>query len=412
MVMQLYVIAGPDKGLAIPLTQDGPVRVGRSQSILTRLSDPHVSRVHCEVNAAAGQVILTDSKSAGGTFVNGKRVTRQALRPGDIVQVGATQLRYDNTDVASETSTLTPGALPGPKPSGPSTTELEGLVGQTIAHYEISAVLAKGRSSVIFKARDVNDDRTVALKVLQPEFSQDEGDMQRFVRAMKTMLPLKHPNLVALYAAGRTGDYCWVAMEYVEGESVAQVIQRIGVAGMLDWRVALRCAVHIARGLDYAHSHNVIHRNISPANVLIQASDKVAKLGDVMLAKALEGSMAMHLTRPGELLGEVDYMSPERTHGASEVDGRSDIYSLGAMTYRLLTGRPPFAGGSLMETIVKIRQTETVPEKPKKFQLSIPDLFEGTVLHMLAKRPEERYATAAELLVELERVAKFQGVAV
>jgi serine/threonine-protein kinase len=286
------------------------------------------------------------------------------------------------------------------------------LVGQTISRYEIRSELARGKSGIVFHAHDTKDDRDVALKVLYPEFSQDEEDMQRFVRAMKTMLPLKHANIVALFGAGRTGAYFWMAMEYVEGESLDQLIERLGVAGMVDWRVALRVAIHIARALDYAHKHQVIHRNITPANVLIQSSDKVTKLGDLMLAKALEGSMCQQITRPGELLGEVDYMSPERTHGITEVDGRSDIYSLGAMTYRLLTGRPPFAGGSLMETIVKIRQTETKPDKPKKYQLAIPDLFEGSVLRMIAKRPEERFATAGELLVELERVAKFQGVTV
>src|SRR5713101_5183073 len=113
MVMQLMVIAGPDRGLPIPLTDDAPTRVGRSQSILTRLTNPHVSRVHCQVHISGGQAVLSDSNSAGGTFVNGKRVTRQSLRPGDIIQVGSTQLRYDNTDFPSETSTLSPGAMPG-----------------------------------------------------------------------------------------------------------------------------------------------------------------------------------------------------------------------------------------------------------------------------------------------------------
>jgi serine/threonine protein kinase len=412
MVMQLMVIAGPDKGLAIPLNEEGPARVGRSQSILTRLTDPHVSRVHCEVLISVGQAVVTDSSSAGGTFVNGKRVARQSLRPGDIIQVGSTQLRYDNTDFATETSTLGPGASPGAKPAEQAAASLETLVGQTLSHFEIAAIVAKGRLGVIFKARDTNDGRTVALKVLNPEFSTDEDDMQRFVRAMKTVLPLRHPNLVATLGAGRTGEYCWASMEFIEGESMAQLIQRIGVAGMVDWRLALRGVIHLARGLDYAHKNNVIHRNITPANVLIQASDKVAKLGDLMLAKALEGSMARQITRPGELLGEIDYLSPERTHGTTDVDGRSDIYSLGAMVYRLLTGRPPFAGGSLMETIIKIRQSESKPEKPKKYQLAIPDLFEGIVLRMLAKQPADRYQTAAELLAELERVAKFQGVTV
>jgi hypothetical protein len=412
MVMQLMVIAGPDRGLPIPLTEDTPTRIGRSQSILTRLTDPHVSRVHCVVQITGGQAVLSDSNSAGGTFVNGKHVTRQSLRPGDIVQVGTTQLRYDNTDHPAETSTLAPGAMPAAKPAEQATATLDALVGQTLSHFEIVVIAARGRSGVVFKARDTNDNRTVALKVLNPEFARDEDDVQRFVRAMKTVMPLRHANFVSMLGAGRTGDFCWASMEYIEGESLAQVIQRICVAGMVDWRVALRVAIHIARALVYAHKNNVIHRNITPANVLIQASDKVAKLGDLMLAKALEGSMAQQITRPGELLGEVDYMSPERTHGTTEVDGRSDIYSLGAMIYRLLTGRPPFAGGSLMETIVKIRQTETKPEKPKKYQLAIPDLFEGIVMRMIAKQPSDRYQTAAEMLGELERVAKFQGVTV
>jgi serine/threonine protein kinase len=225
------------------------------------------------------------------------------------------------------------------------------------------------------------------------------------------MLPIRHPNLVNLFGAGKTGPYCWIAMEYVQGESMTQVIQRIGTANMLDWRFALRVAIHIARALDYAHGQNIIHRNITPQNILIQTVDKTTKLGDLMLAKALEGTLAEQITRPGEILGDVRYMSPERTRGNSgEVDGRADIYSLGATTFALLTGRPPFEGTSLPETIMKIRQAE--PAKPTKYQLAIPGLFEGTVLRMLAKNPSERFQTAAELLADLERVARYNGVAV
>jgi len=181
------------------------------------------------------------------------------------------------------------------------------------------------------------------------------------------------------------------------------------MAGMLDWRYALRVAIHIGRALAFAQEHSIIHRNITPQNIMVQNSDKLAKLGDLMLAKALEGTNAEQITRPGELVGDVHYMSPERTRGnADEVDGRSDIYSLGATTYALLTGRPPFEGGSLVETITKIRQAE--PVKPTKFQLTIPGLLEGTVLRMLAKRPADRFQTAAEMLTDLERVAKYQGL--
>ena len=116
------------------------------------------------------------------------------------------------------------------------------------------------------------------------------------------------------------------------------------------------------------------------------------------------------VTRPGELLGDIAYMSPERTRGTSDVDGRSDLYGLGATLYALLTGRSPFGGGSLPEVVTQIRTAQ--PEPPKRFQMSIPDMFQGTVLKLLAKRPEERFQTATELLADLERVGRLSGASV
>jgi serine/threonine protein kinase len=406
MLRQLLVVAGPDKNRQFPVTEAEVVLIGRSKATATRLSDPHVSRVHCRVQVEGDQVVVTDNDSAGGTFVNGKRVSQQVLQPGDVIRIGETQLRLV-CDSEEETTHLPAGAAKAPEPAGERLGE---LVGKKVSHFEVASVLAKGRTGMIFKAHDTEQDTDVALKVLWPEFSRSDEGVQRFIRAMKTVLPLRHPNLVALYGAGKTGGYCWMAMEYVEGESLTRVIERIGTAGMLDWRQSLRVAIHVGRALDFAYQHQIIHRNVTPTNILLRSSDKVAKLGDLMLAKAMEGTLAEQITRPGELLGEVAYMSPERTRGTADVDARSDIYSLGATVYALLTGRPPFEGGTLVETIAMIRQNE--PVKPKKYQLAIPDLFEGTVLTMLAKRPQDRFQTPAELLKELERVARFQGVTV
>src|SRR5262249_46035079 len=156
-----------------------------------------------------------------------------------------------------------------------------------------------------------------------------------------------------LFGAGKTGTYLWTAMEYVEGDSLSQVIQRIGTHGMLDWRYALRVAVHVSPALVFAHYHQIIHRDIAPPNILAQGAEQATKLGDLMRANAVEGKLATQITRPGELLGDVRYMSPERTAGgASAVDGRADVYSLGATVYALLTGRPPCEGRSMVETIL------------------------------------------------------------
>jgi serine/threonine protein kinase len=404
----LLVTAGPDKGKSFPLAPGETVPVGRAQSTATRLTDPTVSRVHFEIEWNGEQAVLVN-KSGAGTFVNGRPANRHELKGGETIRVGNTELRFNGGH--EEPTTLPPPARQA-APAVPAAPleGLAGLVGQTLKHYRVEDLIARGASGAVFRATDTDDGRTVALKVLQPEFSRNDEEMQRFVRAMKTVLPLRHPNLVALYAAGKTAGWCWTAMEYVDGESMTQVIHRIGVAGMLDWRYAFRVAVHIGRALDYAHGESIIHRNVAPQNILFRSADKVAKLGDLMLAKALEGTLAQQITRPGELLGDVGYMSPERTRGTADVDGRSDLYGLGATVYALITGRPPFTGGTLPETISKIRQAE--PEKPTKYQMGVPALFEGTLLKLLAKRPEERFQTAAALLTDLDRVGKFSGITV
>jgi serine/threonine protein kinase len=199
-----------------------------------------------------------------------------------------------------------------------------------------------------------------------------------------------------------------MAMEYVAGERLTETIRRVGSDGKLDWRRAYRFAVHIARALAYAHGQGTLHRNVTPQNVLVDAPTKTAKLGDLMLAKALEGSVGQpQLTRPGELLGAVNYLAPERTRPDVEVDGRADLYGLGATAYALLTGRPPFDGATLVERITRIRQTE--PEPPTRYQQAIPARFEALVLKLLAKRPEDRPQTADAVLAELDRFGKSNG---
>src|SRR5262249_46785962 len=153
-----------------------------------------------------------------------------------------------------------------------------------------------------------------------------------------------------------------------------------------------------------------IHRNVTPKNVLLEATTKVVKLGDLMKAKALEGVLAQQITRPGELVGDVTYMSPERTRGLTSVDGRSDLYGLGATVYALLTGRPPCEGATLVEKVTRIRQD--APAKVSNFQMGVPSAFEGVVMKLLAKQPEQRYQTAEDMLRELERIGRLNGVTV
>ena len=334
MPAKLTVISGPDRGRAFDVLDDQKLTIGRGETTNTKLKDPTVSRTHCQITCEAGRFTVENLGAASGTTVNGKRISApQVLRPGDLIRIGDTELRFMLEGAAAAAA-----AEPASKEAEP----LAELVGTSLSHYKIARTIAKGSSGVIFQALDTRENKPVALKVLWPEFSKNEEEMQRFVRAMKTMMPIKHENIVELYGAGKTGAYCWMAMEFVDGESLTEVIHRIGLSGMLDWTNAFRVAMHIARALEAAFEHQFIHRNITPQNILVRSSDKLAKLGDLMLAKALEGTLAEQITRPGQIVGDIVYMSPERTHGTGGVDCRSDIYSLGATLYALLTGRPPF----------------------------------------------------------------------
>jgi serine/threonine-protein kinase len=261
-----------------------------------------------------------------------------------------------------------------------------------------------GGSGVVFRAHDFKDDRDVALKVYEPEFAKDDVALQRFIRAVKTMLPMRHSNLVTLYGGGKTGAHCWMSMEYVEGENLKETIARIGKKGNLDWRPVLRMATELCNVLHYLHSENIIHRNLSPGNILLSRLG-VIKLASLILAKALSGALAKDVTVGGDFLGDVRFLAPEQVSESSTVDARADIYSLGALIYALLTGKPPFEGRSAVETATLILQRE--PVSPRKSDPSIPEPLADIVLQMLAKKPEHRFQTAGELLAELEQLPKY-----
>ena len=407
MRKHLEVISGPDQGRIFSLPVEDTLLLGRSRVAGGRLVDPYVSRLHCRIDVSGRLAVLSDNDSAGGTLVNGRRIRGpHTLNAGDRIRIGETDLVFRDSSSAEEDTLPPPDpASASPKPAGLPGKDrqmpLGELVGQTISRYQIGDVLAKGQTGVVFHARDTEADLPIAFKVLMPHLANDTN-RDRFVRAMKTVLPLHHDNLITVYAAGKTGSYCWIAMEYIEGESLTQLVQRAGVVSMLDWRQALRVTVHLARALEYAHERHILHRNVTPMNVLIRGRDRMTKLGDLMLAKALEGILAVDLTGPGEFLTDVNYLSPERTYPGASVDARSDLFGLGATVYALLTGRPPFQGSTPVDTIKKIRLGHV--DRPKKFQLAIPDQFEKAVLQLLAVRPDDRYPSAGDLLKDLELV--------
>jgi serine/threonine protein kinase len=399
MLAQLLITAGADKGKSFTIYPGGALQVGRGPEARARLNDPAVSRVHCEIDWDGYNASILNV-STRGTLVNGQPVSQQPLVPGDVIQIGATEMRF--------VLAAAPAAEAPTRARGAARIDLNDLVGEGLLHYAVEDVISRGHSCFVFRARDRRSGELVALKVMRPELLGGDEDRHRFDRAIKAVLPKRHPHLVSHLAAGRTGPYTWLALEYIEGENMIQAVQRLGVAGMLDWKYGYKTAVHVARTLAFLHAHRLIHRNITPQNVLMRRDDKVVKLGSSTFATAIEKPLADLLALGGAALADVSYMAPERLQTPDDVDGRADLYALGATVYFMLTGHPPFYARTVPDLL---RQLNTMhPEKPKTYQLSIPNLFEGALMRLLARWPEERYQTAGELLADLARVGKFTGV--
>jgi len=426
MERQLVVLEGKEKGKVFALPETGTFTLGRGNTTDTKLTDLRVSRVHCQIELAVGRVRVVDAKSATGTYVNNQRVPGEyVLHAGDVVKIGDTEMRYDSDDDVAEAATvagvqlseaITVGneALASARASAVASGRadpLQALVGATIGHYTLTKLIAPGRSSLVYRAQDNQQDRAVALKVLNEGVSKNQGEMQSLTHSLQGVLSLHHPNLVALYDLGRDNGRCWFATEYVNGETLGGVMDRAGVAGMVDWQHVLRWALHIARGLEHLHQHGFIHGSITPHAVLVGTSDKVAKLGRMADARPLEEARSKARARPLETLGQVAYRAPEQVRGDLYGDVRTDVYCLGATLYALLTGRPPFEGATPVDALAKVLQPDAMPPRPREFQLVLPEAFEQIVLRMLAKRPDERYATMAEVIADLEAIVAGRSAA-
>ncbi|MGH7671476.1 MAG: serine/threonine-protein kinase, partial [Gemmatimonadales bacterium] len=279
--------------------------------------------------------------------------------------------------------------------------------------YTIERELGRGGMSVVYLARDRRHDRSVALKVLRPELAAALGP-ERFLREIKVAAGLTHPHIVPLYDSGEADGLLFYVMPYLEGESLRH---RLAREGRLALAPALRIAHEVADALDYAHRQNIVHRDIKPENILLQSGHAV--VSDFGIARAISAAAgggggagraggaggATRMTGIGIAVGTPDYMSPEQATGELEVDGRSDIYSLGCVLYEMLAGRTPFAGPSptaVLGAHVAERARPVTAERA-----GIPVEIELAIETALAKQPAERYRTAADFAAALAVPAAF-----
>lgn len=260
--------------------------------------------------------------------------------------------------------------------------------GCRLGSYVLREFLGRGAMGAVFKAYEPSLDRFVAVKVLAPSLAVDLAARHRFAREARIAASIRHENVVAIHAVQEFEGTAFLAMEYVEGGSLETLIDSRGVLAIPD---VIRLATQIAAGLGAAHVRGVIHRDVKPANILVEADGERVKLTDFGLARvSLDGD----LTPEGVVMGTPLFMSPEQTRGRS-VDARSDLFSLGGVIYAMCTGYPPFPGDTLTSVFSGVCEREPVP--PRVLRADIPEWLESVILRLLRKRPEDRFQRSTDV---------------
>jgi serine/threonine-protein kinase len=269
--------------------------------------------------------------------------------------------------------------------------------------YEIHERIGRGGMADVFLARDLLLDRLVAIKVLFPEFATDPAFVERFRREAQSAANLNHPNIVAVYDWGRAGTTYFIAMEYVQGRTLADMLH---ARGRLTADQAADVAIEVAGALAFAHQSGVVHRDVKPANILIANTGQV-KVADFGIARAVNSGAEDNLTQTGAVMGTATYFSPEQAQGA-QPDPRSDLYSLGIVLYEMVCGQPPFIGDS--QVAIAYKQVHEAPRPLNQIVPEIPRQFEAVIAKCLAKNPDVRYGTASELRDDIKRYKDGQPV--
>ncbi|HOJ34260.1 MAG TPA: protein kinase [Candidatus Hydrogenedentes bacterium] len=273
------------------------------------------------------------------------------------------------------------------------------LIGQTLGKYEVIALIGRGAMGTVYLARDISLNRHVALKVLLGSLARNPELVKRFHNEAQAAAPLRHPNIVQIYAAGVEGGVPYIAMEYVEGEPLDRFLRR---QGRVPWQTALYIGQQVSDALDCAHRHNVIHRDVKPANILLDSHGK-ARLTDFGIANVALRDVALEQSN---FVGTLHYMSPEQCAG-KDVGPMSDLYSLGVTLYFMIAGRLPFDSDSPV-TLIKSITNDDAPRLNKLFP-DVPDDVARLVAHLMTKDPAGRPPSAAAVSRTIERLQAEKG---
>ena len=269
------------------------------------------------------------------------------------------------------------------------------------AHYELDCEIGRGGMGIVYRARDRRLKRTVAIKLLPPELAFRSEIKTRFLREAETAAQLSHPNIVPIYSVDEQAGLVFFIMAYISGDNLAKRLHERGVLTTDETRKIMR---DVGDALAYAHECGVVHRDIKPDNILLDAVTGRPMVTDFGIARAMDGSGDSRLTATGMAIGTPAYMSPEQAAGERDIDGRSDLYSLGILGYQMLTGEPPFTAGSTPAMLVKHISERPIPVQQRRSD--VPADLARSVMVLLEKDPAHRFLTASALVAALDaRVA-------
>ncbi len=365
----IIVEKGPERGRTIEIKAGARLVFGRDEVCDIVTEDVSCSRRHFGIAEKDGRFIIKDLNSTHGTTLNGRRVEQQELSEGDTIVAGETVLSFNLESQASR-----------------------GLIGKTIAGYQIIERLGRGGMGTVYRAKQVALDRDVALKVLSARFSNDKVFINRFFKEAQAAARLNNPNVVQVYDVREEKGLYLISLEMMDGDTVQDFASR---EGQLEIKRVLEIARDAAKGLVYAEKKNIVHGDIKPDNLMMNAEGQV-KISDLGLAR--DAGEVAHQGEEG-IFGTPHFIAPEQAQG-KQVDTRSDIYSLGATLYRLLAGTTPFSGDSVREIIMKQIQEE--PPDLRSLRPDCPQDLADLVAVMMAKNPEERFDSAEGLLAAIE----------
>jgi phage terminase large subunit-like protein len=417
MKVKLKVIAGPHTGREFTFDQPDTFLIGRADK--AHFSLPHdrfFSRNHCLLEIAPPQCFLRDLGSTNGTYVNNRRVQTTYLRSGDRIQGGETVL---GVELVSDAQVIQPadsevtvqclncGIL----------SKAEGLADQgtisficdvcrvklknepqPVPGYEMIRMLGQGGMGTVMLARQTATGRPVAIKTLLPDVAVSEQSVQRFMREISVASALKHRNIVEYIESGSHRGVIYLITEFVDGNDAAKMVHLRG--GRLNYLEVGRIMEQVLSALEFAHQRNFVHRDIKDQNILVRGMypDLIAKLTDFGLAKSFKQTGLSGVTMVGDVAGTVAYMPPEQIRDFRNVQPPADIYSMGMTAYSLLTGRhalnlSPKAG--IAETIKAIFEKPTDPVRMHTPE--VPQPFADVLERAMAKEPEKRWRSAAEM---------------